>query len=310
MEKDVKNHPSTRIAYLMQCSQLIINHDKEVVGCDSTPPQNPAQWINDIHFKDRSIRSFGASRWACKPHDDQFNPVDATTVDVHDEHNLFLLVYKMVVYFTQRALHASERISVPALDPAFDALSEFPENIRENFKLTARHMTHSAMRVLHTKWKMDQMINQGQSNEIVYRVAMWETTPTMAAAGMKFMPGPGDRIEWYGHNSDIPVWIMLLPQSHGQTIITASPAGTEKYTREFHEGIPKGPPQFLQKGNQWTRMICIKLLTHAADIAVSHERFFQTSYHERDRLQEYIFMRNMEDNRTRKRELPNLLNIR
>lgn len=290
--------------------ELIMNLDKQVVGFDSTAPQNPAQWINDFHWKDRSIGSFGASRWACAAHDQQFNPVDSKSIEDLNDRHLFLLVYKMTVYFTQRVLHSSGRLAVPALESASDALDEFPENVREGFKETARLMTHSAARVLRTKWKMDKMMNESVSSEIVYRTAMWETTPVMAAAGLKYLPGPGDRIEWYGRNSDIPVWIMLLPQSHGQTIITASPAGTEEYTRDFHEGMPKGPPQFVLKGNGWTRMICLKVLTYAGDIAVSHQGFSQTTYHERERLEEYISLRNIEDNRKRRRELPNLLKIR
>ena len=57
-------------------------------------------------------------------------------------------------------------------------------------------------------------------------------------------------------------------------------------------------------------MICLKVLTYAGDIAVSHQGFSQTTYHERERLEEYISLRNIEDNRKRRRELPNLLKIR
>ncbi len=166
--------------------ELIMNERKEVVGCDSTPPKNPAQWINDIHFKDRSVRSFSASAWACETHDKKFNLVDSKSVDLSNEHHLFLLVYKMIAYFTQRGLHSSERIAIPALDPAFDVLDEFPDHAKEGFKEAARTMSYSAFRVLNIKWKMDLMLNGEMPRDIVYRTAKWETTPTMAAAGMKF----------------------------------------------------------------------------------------------------------------------------
>ncbi len=93
-------------------------------------------------------------------------------------------------------------------------------------------------------------------------------------------------------------------------MVTAFPAGTEKYVRAIYEGLSEDRELILKKGNSWTRMICGKIMEHASDIAVSHERFFQTTYRERDRLQEYIFTRNIEKNRKRRRELPNLLNIR
>ena len=287
-----------------------MNERKEVIGCDSTPPKNPAQWINDIHFKDRSVRSFSASAWACETHDKKFNLVDSKGIDVSNGDHVFLLVYKMIAYFTQRALHSSERIAIPALDPTFGALDEFPDHAKQGFKEAARTMSYSALRVLNIKWKMDLMLNGKMPREIVYRTAKWETMPTMAAAGMKFLPGPADRVEWYGENSHIPVWIMLLPQSHGQTMVSAFPAGTEKFVRVMYEGLSEDHDRILKKGNGWTRMICAKIMDHTSDIAVSHERFFQTTYNERDRLQEYIFTRNIEENRKRRRELPNLLNIR
>ena len=137
---------------------------------------------------------------------------------------------------------------------------------------------------------------------------MWETVPTMAATGMRWVEGPGDGTEWYGENSIVPVWLILLPQKYGQTIVTASPKGLGAYAHRIHEGIPKGERDFAQKGNNWTRLICRKILENASVMAVSHDRFLQTSYTERDNLQSYLFERNQAD--APKRKLPNLLNIR
>ena len=171
-------------------------------------------------------------------------------------------------------------------------------------------MTYSAVRMTNIKRQMDKMLNNEVYDKIEYRATMWQTTPTMAAVGMVRVQGPGNRVEWYGENSYIPVWIALFPQEHGQIIITASPKGAEEYTRDIHQGMPRNRVELVKRGNNWTRLVCRKVLTNATDIAVSEERFSQMPEHERRTLQEFIFLRSVEEPRKRKLDFPNLLNIR
>lgn len=130
----------------------------------------------------------------------------------------------------------------------------------------------------------------------------------MAAVGMMFVDGPGTLNAWYGGNSLIPVWMALLPQEHGQTIITASPRGTRKYMRHIHKGVSKERKGYVGRGDAWTRQMCHKILKNATDIAVSQERFVQLTEHERTNLQKFLVQRNALG--AKRIEVPNLLNIR
>ena len=173
-----------------------------------------------------------------------------------------------------------------------------------------RTMTYYSVRLTNVKWRMDRMLNDNAYDKIEIRATMWQTTPTMAAVGMVPVQGPGTRVEWYGENSYIPVWIALLPQEHGQTIITASPRGAEEYTGEIHDGMPRNRVGLVKRGNNWTRLVCRKVLTNATDIAISMERFLQLRESERRQLQKFMFLRNLQGTRKRKLDFPNLLNIR
>ena len=285
---------------------LIATDKKKVVGFDAEPPKTPGHWIEGEPLGERSISNFSVGKWACAEHDKLFSSVDSARIDVRDDRNLFLMVYRTTIYLTHKAIRAASRLAIPMLDPAVDTPEGFPEHVQRNLEKTARVISHSAMRTIYMKLSTDKLFNRKAYDEIEYRVAKWETVPTMAATGMRWIEGPGNGVEWYGENSIIPVWLILLPQEHGQTIITASPRGMDAYSGKIHAGIRKGSRSNVKKGNNWTHLICKKVLANATDVAISHDRFFQTSYDERDNLQTYLFERTRPD--AQKRKLPNLLN--
>ena len=287
---------------------LITNDEKKVIGVDAEPPRTPGHWIEGEPLGERSISNFNVGQWACAEHDRQFSSVDSTCIDAQDDRNLFLMVYRTTTYLTQKAVRAASRLAIPILDPAVDTPEGFPEHIRGNLEEKARIMSLMAMRTMYLKWSADKLLNRKAYDEIEYRVSMWESVPTMAATGMRWVEGAGNGVEWYGEKSIIPVWLILLPQEYGQIIITASPKGMGAYLNNIHEGMRKGNRAIVKKGNNWTRLMCRKVLENAAVVAISHDRFFQTSYAERDNLQTYLFGRTLSD--VSKLKLPNLLNIR
>ena len=287
---------------------LIANDEKKVVGIDAEPPRTPGHWIEGEPLGERSISNFSVGKWACAEHDRLFSSVDSTHIDVQDDRNLYLMVYRTTIYLTYQALRNASRLAIPMLDPAVDTPQGLTENIERNLVKIAQDVSFMATRTFYMKLSLDKLLNRKAHDEIEYRVAMWETVPSLAATGMRWVEGPGNGIEWYGENSMLPVWIILLPQEHGQTIITASPRGMEAYSGNIHSGMQKGGRPIVKVDNYWTHLMCQKVLACATDLAISHERFFQTSYDERDILQTYMFGRRSPD--ALEQKLPNLLNIR
>ena len=288
--------------------ELIMNNSREVIAAHSQAPKTAMQWLHKDPLEPMPISRFNAARWSCRPHDDTFRSLDTKNLEKLTDRNLFLMVYKTTVYLTHRLLHAGERLAMPMLDPATATPQGLSPETEEHLKKVVRTMTFTAVRICYIKWKMDKMLTNGQYSKIEYRASTWKTTPTMAAVGMTFVDGPGTLNTWYGENSLIPVWMALLPQKHGQTIITASPRGTRPYARRIHEGVSKNREEHVGGDDAWTRLMCRKVLTSATDIAVSEERFAQMDEHEQTNLQEFLLLRNAVD--PSDLEFPNLLNIR
>ena len=288
--------------------ELIMNKSRQVMAAQSQPPKTAMQWLHEDALKPMPIGRFNAARWACRPHDDTFRSLDTKRLEALTDHNLFLMVYKTTVYLTHRLLHAGERLAMPMLDPATATPQGLSLETEEYLKEIVRSMTFSAVRICWIKWKMDKMLENEEYSKIEYRASYWKTAPTMAAVGMKLVEGPGTLDAWYGENSLIPVWMALLPQEHGQIIITASPRGTRTYTRIIHEGVSKNREEYVGGEDAWTRLMCRKVLTSATDIAISEERFMQMDAHERNRLQEFLLLRNVVD--AHELEFPNVLNMR
>ena len=289
---------------------LIMDESRGVIARHSEPPKTPIQWFNEEPLKPMNIGRFNAGKWACRAHDGIFSALDTKRLGRLTERNKFLMIYKITVYLTQRMLHAAERLATPVLDPATDTPHGLSQETQEYLQEVVRTMTYYSVRLTNVKWRMDRMLNDNAYDKIEIRATMWQTTPTMAAVGMVPVQGPGTRVEWYGENSYIPVWIAPLPQEHGQTIITAAPRGAEEYTGEIHDGMPRNRVGLVKRGNYWTRLVCRKVLTNATDIAISMERFLQLRESERRQLQKFMFLRNLQGTRKRKLDFPNLLNIR
>ena len=290
--------------------ELIMDDSREVRAAHSEAPKTPLQWLNEDPIKRMNIERFNAGSWACRPHDDVFSALDSKRLGDLTELSMFLMVYKITLYLTRRILHTGERLATPIVDPATEMPQGLSQDTEGYLKDFVQELTYAAIRTTRIKWQMDKMFNAKDYDKLEYRATMWQTTPTMAAVGMNLAPGPGDRAEWYGENSLIPVWLALLPQEHGQTIITASPKGAEQYIRDIHEGMPRDRVELVRRGNNWTRLTCRKVLTTATDIAISKERFSQLQEPERRKLQEFILLRRGLSSPKRKLDLPNLLNIR
>ena len=306
--------------------ELLMNQKNQVLGVTSQPPSNPAQWINDTHLKPMGISSFTASRWACEKHDVLFDPIDRKSIDTNDPKILFLITYRTTCYLTQRALHAGYRIAAPALDPAVESPKGLTEDQQSLMNSAAKELSITAAKMMWIKWQMDKLLATENYDLLEHQVVEWYSEPTMAAVGMQIQPGKGYKPGPFGPDREVPTWTALLPQESGQAIITTVSVGQERHAPDLHDflKLKSGQPRQTSVSNEWTDAVCRHILDKATDIAVSLERFSKTSCRERDAVQEYLFLRNInlpeaaEDTELReleeireqaKQDLPNFLAV-
>lgn len=288
--------------------ELIADESRRVIAAHSAPPRTAVQWLAEDPLKEMRISSFNAARWSCRAHDDTFGPLDTKQLADLSDRNLFLLIYKITVYLTHRALHIGERLAVPMLDPGTQTPQGLSAATKAYLEEMARTVSFSAMRVWWLKLRMDRMFEQEDFSGFEYRAAVWRTSPAMAAVGMAFLDGPGSPRASSSGNSLIPVWVALLPQEHGHTIVTASPKVTAGRSHAIHEGVPRRRGKRVGGDDAWTGLICDKLLAISSDLAVSRERFARLSAHERDALQRFLARRSVHGPDWP--DLPNLLSMR
>lgn len=288
--------------------ELIANESRKVIAAHSAPPRTGVQWLSEDPLKPMSISRFNAAKWACRRHDDTFTPLDTKRLTDFSDRALFLLIYKITVYLTHRALHIGERLAVPMLDPASDTPQDLSEGTRAYLEEVARKLSESAPPVWRLKRSMDRVLEHEDFGQFEYRAAAWRTTPAMAAVGMAFVDGPGSMTGHLDGASVVPVWVALLPQQHGHTIVTASPKGAARYTQAIHEGIPLRRGKRVRGDDEWTQLICDRVLAIAGDMAISEDTFARLNAHGRETLQRYLAKRSVYGGR--RPSLPNLLRMR
>lgn len=289
--------------------ELISDSSGMLMGSDPSPPKSPMQWVNSPPLRERSIRRFSIGKWSCAEHDALFSPIDRKSIDFSDPHNLLLLVYRATLRYIQFALSSGGRLALSVLDDS-RPLQGLPKPIVENLQQTAVSMTFPAVRLFALVLQMHKFLQDRAYDRFEFHMITLQSQPTLAAAGMRLLDGPGDGFLWAdgqaaGDNSVIPAWLLALPQASGQTLITASPLGMSAHTKAFHAGIPSWPSSVEQRGENWRRLVSRKILGSAADLAILPERYNRLSDSERQALASYLLKRSLYEGKRVK--LPNLL---
>ena len=288
----------------MACLDLIAKRNTVVASC-AVPPRDPVTYHYLEPLARRSISTFSVGRWSCEEHDRLFAPVDSKNVDLKDERNLFLMVYRTTLRATQLGLRTVERIATAILDPATTKPQGVPEAVIQRMREFAVDGTMMMVKTVHLKWKMDALLKTRSFDQLEYRTSAWRTEPMVAAAGMSWEDGPGSGTYWGEEDSILPVWVIVLPQHYGQVAITASVRG---YAARVHNSMPTVSKGLVKRGKLWTKVISNRLLNNSTDIAVTNTRFEKLQDVERRILQDYVKARSIFGTALNKK-LPNLFEM-
>ncbi len=300
----IKAHALPRTAL-----ELIADKEGMVIGSHPDPPQNPIAWEAQNALDTRNIRRFSIGQWACDEHDKLFSPIDSKSIDFSDERNLFLAIYRLTLRSTQYVLRVGDRLVSTTIESE-SPLIGLPDSAVENIKQVTRQTFDVAKDLFVLSVRMNRFLEEESFDRIEYRIAEFYSVPTLAASGMKRLDGPGtgvywDDKNWVANNSSIPAWLVVLPQDHGQTVITASLPGYDRYTADFHSGVPKFGEIRKRSGANWGRLMSRKILECSFDLALSIECYQGLTASEQIALQDYLRRRSL--NVGRRPKLPNLL---
>ena len=290
----------------MAALKLIADETKTVFASYAVPPRDPVTYEFQRPLAQRSIRKFSVGRWSCEDHDRLFSRIDSTDIDLDDEFNRFLTIYRVTLRATQLGQRTVERWATTVLDPAM-CPTGIPEPFLEQLRAMARDSSLTMIRLQYLKWQMDRLLKEHRFDEIDYRIARWETIPVLAGAGMRWFEGPGTGHYWGGTDAMIPAWIVLLPQQYGQVVIAASIKDMDRYVATVYRGISTDHHRLVKRSKCWTKMISDKMLENATDVAVSMKRYEKLTTQECNSVQRYLYARSVNDIRSQR--LPNLAHL-
>lgn len=289
--------------------QLMADQSNMIIASSFPPPPNIAAFPNSDPLTKRSIHKFSAGPWACHEHDALFEPIDSKNIDIENERNLFLVVYRVTLRIIQATFRAYERVVEPILgSDVQQELPRLPDWFLEHSQQTVRSAVLPIMDLFSLQVQLDRILGTESYDTLVYRTVLLKTKPMVASSGIRFFDNLRNENVW-GHEyiqpSMIPGWMVVLPQEHGQTIITASPIRGDRYVRDVHKGMYTRHGGVTTKPPNWTRHASKKMLSMSTDLAVSTEKYDSLTDDEQHRLQDYLRTRVSQPGKEWK--LPNLL---
>lgn len=269
----------------------LIADNGKLIGCDPSLLKTGYDLYSKPFFSEIGIKLFNRGKWACEKHDRIFAPIDSRSINVLDDRVLFLQIYRATVYATHALHRASEAVDLePGMHRLVNSLNKFPANASQDFAVK-REWT--AGRYGHLKAQMDELLLNENFGALEYRVAQWKCEPTMAAIAMWCNP---------------TMWTVLLPQEHGQTLITASTKWGSSAEQRVHKDMPQeGKRAVIYRHNTWTRRASLRMLEYASVLAFRPSMWNGLTEPERRRIENYMRERSVRD--IRRENLPNLLKI-
>ena len=286
----------------------LIARDNKVYSNHPHPPQNPLAFVKQNPLSLRSIASCSVGRWTCKTHDQIFEPIDSTNIDLRNPRNLFLTIHRVTLRMTHLLNRTVSRYVFSIMDPETPVPEGLSEAFVDDSKDFVRSGTFNAMKLFAVQAKMQYFLSKEDYYKLDYGVFSWETEPTIAAAGISWCDGPLGKSTWSGSATLLPCWLVVLPQVYGQAIVTACPVGFRKYSLEINK-VAAGMK--LREGNirnDWAEYANHVLMNTAVDLAIAPVSFESAEVRQTNALQNFLRKRSVEE--AHGLHLPNFLTPR
>lgn len=260
--------------------EIISDDRKKIIASPNYPFVNPIAHYMAKILDYRSDKNFSVGNFSCSEHDKIFTDIDRRNIDLSNSKNLFLIIYRSTLRAMQLALRNGYRFSMAVLDGKKYWMSKANDDEIDKIEKACRELSIASVGTFVSYSKISGMMRRREFDKIDYRVLVLETSPTVASIGMfpSFESGSDSQ----------PCWVISLPQTEKQVIMTATLKSENISYNELNFGMPKGVATWKNIDSDHLRILSEKVFSTAFDLAISPQKYEKFSNDEKQRIQEYL----------------------
>jgi len=203
------------------------------------------------------ITKFSAGKWSCQKHDERFAGIDSAQVNLSDPENLFKAIYRAVLrhnYLSTARWTAAYAATRTEEGWEFFKASAFENPVTEEEARNAfNHWGRCAQALMGKMREFERRLLASDWNSLDYGAVLLQSTPAIAGWGCRPMGFdtrglPKGTFRQGRKNWVDFVYMVVIPQDHGHTIITACEKDSRFRVLEvkyIHDYVPASAPRNL-----------------------------------------------------------------
>lgn len=260
--------------------EIISDDHKKIIASPNYPFVHPISHYKAKILDYRSDKYFSVGNFSCSEHDKIFANIDNRNIDLSNSENLFLIIYRSTLRSMQLALRNGYRFSMAVLDGKKNWMSKASDDEIKKIEKTGQELSFASIWTFASYVKISEMMRNREFDKIDYRVLILKTSPTVASIGMFQSSEP--------ESDNKPCWVISLPQTGMQVIITATFKSKNGDCDKLNFGMPKGVTIWEYVDSGYLRVLSEKIFSTALDLAISPQKYEKFSNYEKQRIEVYL----------------------
>lgn len=256
--------------------KIISDDSEKIIASPNNPTIGPIAYYKSKMLTYKRVKNFSAGNFSCSEHDKIFANIDSRDIDLSNPENLFIIVYRSTLRAMQLGLRHGYRLSMAALNGKKYWMSKVNNDEIDKIKKTYQELSLGSILTFNSYLKISEMMRNREFDKIDYRVLALETFPTVASIGMFHSFDP--------ESDSKPCWVISLPQTGMQVIITATLKSEINNCNKLNYGMPKNVTIWKNVDSDYLRILSEKIFSTALDLAISPQKYERFSNDENKEL--------------------------
>ena len=128
--------------------EIISSDSKKIIATPNNAFYNPLSHYKGKMLDYRSIENFSSGNFSCFEHDKTFNNIDGRNIDMRNQKNLFLIIYRSTLRAMQLILRQGYRLSMAVLDGKKQWKSKASNDEIDQMKKTCHELSYASLLAL------------------------------------------------------------------------------------------------------------------------------------------------------------------